>query len=285
MPPGFDAVAAMYEFFPWLKQLEGIGELLVSLVEQDTPPEAVAASIRDTDIYRTRFAGMESRRVKGLSAISEAAYLDLEESYRTLLRDYGVSGYLAPDVQSLRDFSSGLISEDISASELSRRLDAGYATVRDSGEFVGEAFEQFYGIRPTDEQLLLYALDADRGLREIENAVEVSLIGGEALRYGLNISRTRSEMLRQAGVSREMARTGFADVARETPQLKILAQIHNRDPLSQADLESLVFHDDPEVAKKRFQIFETALQEFSGQRAATTQTGGLLELVDRDRSL
>ncbi len=282
----FDAVAALYQYFPWLRQLEGIGDLLISFVEQDMPPEAIAAGIRDTDVYRQRFTGMESRRAKGLSAISEAAYLDLEESYRTLLRDYGVGGSLAPDIQSLRDFASGLIGEDISASELSRRLDAGYAQVVDSGEFVGAAFEQFYGIRPTEEQLLLYALDPDRGLKEIENAVEVSLIGGEAFRYGLNINRTRAEMLKQSGVSREMARTGFADVARETPQLKTLAEIHNRSPLSQMDLENLVFHEDPNVAKERFRIFETALNEFSGQgRAATTQSGGLLELVDRDRSV
>jgi len=286
MPEGFDAVESLYQFFPWLRQLEGIGELLVSFVEQDTPPEAIAAGIRDTDVYRTRFAGMESRRQQGLSAISEAAYLDLEESYRTLLRDYGVSGSLAPDIQSLRDFSAGLISEDISASELSRRLDAGYAQVVDNGEFVGAAFEQFYGIRPTEEQLLLYALDPDRGLKDIENAVEVSLIGGESFRYGLNISRTRAEMLKQSGVSREMARSGFADIARETPQLQTLAQLHNRNPLSQTDLENLVFHDDPEIAKERFRVFETALNEFGGQgRAATTQEGGLLELVDRDRSV
>ena len=286
MPPGFDAVETMYQFFPWLRQLEGIGELLVSFVEQDMPPEAVAAGVRDTDVYRERFVGMESRRAQGLSAISEAAYLDLEEGYRVLLRDFGVGGALAPDVATLREFSAGLIGEDISASELSRRLDAGYAQVRDNGEFVGQAFEQFYGVRPTDEQLLLYALDPDRGIKDIENAVEVSLIGGEAFRYGLNINRTRAEMLKQSGVSQEMARSGFSDIARETPQLETLARLHNRNPLSQQDLESFVFHEDTSVAQERFRIFESALNEFSGQgRAATTESGGLLELVDRDRSL
>jgi len=284
---GFDAVEAMFSFFPWLNELPGIGDLLVSYIEQDTPPEAIAAGIRATEIYKERFPGMAARQTQGLSAISEAEYLDLEESYRTLLRDYGLSGYFASDAQGLQDFASGLIGEDISASEFSRRLDAGYAQVVDNGVMVGQIFQQYYGISPTTEQLLLYALDPDRGIKDIENAVQVSLIGSEALRYGLNLSRTRAEMLREAGVSRELARSGFADVARETPQLQALAKIQGINPLSQSDLEDLVFHEDPEIAKQRFQIFETALTEFAGGQVAraVTPQGGLTELVDRDQSL
>lgn len=283
---GFDAVEEMLAAFPWLNALEGISDLLVGLILSDTPPEAIAARIRETPQYKARFPGMAGRVTGGFGPITEAEYLELEDSYRNLFREYGLLGALAPNIDEFRKLASDWIAGDISATEMSRRLDAGYAVVRDSGALVKQSFQQFYGIEPTDEQLLLYSLDPDRGLRDIENQVQTSLIGGEALRYGLNINRTRTEMLREAGVTREMARTGFADVARELPQLKTLAQLHSRSPLSQADLENFVFHDDPEILRERFRVFESALSEFSGGAPSATTAGGVVsELIDLDPSV
>ncbi len=283
---GFDAVDAILAAFPWLNQLEGIYDFIVGLVINDTPPEVVASQVRQTEQYKARFPGMSERVGKGYAPITESEYLQLEDSYRGLLREFGVLGYFGSTELDMREFASQQIGSDVSPAEMSRRLDAGFAQVVDSGAAVQEAFEQFYGFKPTEELLLLHALDPDRGIREIENQLQTVLIGGEALRYGLNITRIRSEMLASSGISREMARSGFADVAREQPQLQTLARLHNTAPLSQVDLENFFFHEDPEVQQKRFRVFETALNEFGGAApAATTQQGGLLELVDRDRSV
>lgn len=283
----FNAVQAIWEAFPWLKQLgPDIFELVTQMVIGDTPASVIASEIRKTEQYKVRFAGMARRTERDLSPITEAEYLESEDTYRTLLREYGVLGFYGDTEADFRRFAAGQIGADVSPAEMSRRLDAGVAQVIDAGVEVQDAFEQFYGFRPTENLLLLHALDPDRGLREIENQLQTVLIGGEALRYGLNITRIRSEMLAQSGISREMARSGFADVAREKSQLQTLARLHSITPLSQTDLEDFFFHDDPEVLKQRFRVFETALSEFSGgapQR--TTRSGGLVELVDRDLSL
>ena len=283
----FDAVDAIRAAFPWLDQLgDEIYDLITSLVITATPAAVIAAEVRKTDQYKVRFAGMAARVSRGRNVITEAEYLDLEDSYRTLLREFGVLGYYGASEDDFRAFSAGQIGADVSATELSRRLDAGVAQIVDSGAEVQDAFEQFYGFRPTEELLLLHALDPDRGLREIENQLQTVFVGAEALRYGLNITRTRSEMLAQSGVSREMARSGFADVARETPQLQTLARLHSVTPLSQTDLEDFFFHEDPKVLQERFKLFETALGEFSGGAPApTTRGGSLVELVDLDPSL
>ncbi len=286
-PDDFDAVDAIRAAFPWLDQLgDDIYVLITDLVISATPAAVIAAEVRKTDQYKVRFAGMAARVSRGRTVITEAEYLDLEDQYRTLLREFGVLGYYGASEDDFRAFSAGQIGADVSATELSRRLDSGVAQVVDSGPEVQDAFEQFYGFKPTEELLLLHALDPDRGLREIENQLQTVFVGAEALRYGLNITRTRSEMLAQSGISREMARSGFADVAREGPQLKTLARLHSVTPLSQTDLEDFFFHEDPEVLQQRFKLFETALGEFSGgapQR--TTRSGGLAELVDLDPSL
>ena len=284
---GFNAVQAVWEAFPWLAQLgNDIFQLVTDLVLADTPAAVVASEIRKTDQYKQRFPGMEARASNGLTTITESEYLQTEEAYRGLLRDFGVLGYYGASLEEFQTFAARQLGGDVSPAEMSRRLDAGMAQVIDAGVDVQDAFEQFYGFQPTQELLLLNALDPERGLREIENQLQTVLIGGEALRYGLNITRIRADMLRESGVSREMARTGFADVARETPQLETLARLHSLTPLSQTDLEGFFFHEDPEVQQQRFRLFETALGEFGGgapQRQ--TRTGSLTELVDRDLSL
>ena len=282
----FDAVEEIRIAFPWLEQIPDLYPFITDLVLDDTPPEVIAARVRETEAYKVRFPGMQERISKGLGPINESEYIEMEDSYRNLLREYGVLGYYASTEDELRQLSAGLIGSDVSPAEMSRRLDSGFAQVVDAGEEVKQAFQQFYGFAPTDELLLLHALDPERGVREIENQLQTVYIGGEALRYGLNITRTRAEMLSQSGISREMARTGFADVARETPQLQTLARLHNLGPLSQTDLENFFFHEDPDVQRQRFKVFESALNEFRGAApAATTSEGALLELVDRRRSL
>jgi hypothetical protein len=283
----FDAVLAIWEAFPWMAQLgQDIFDLVTNMVINDTPSSVIASEIRKTDQYKVRFPAMQERAAKGLNPITESEYLDLEESYRNQLRQAGLLGYYGANLDDFRQFAAGQIGGDVSAAEFSRRLDAGVAQVVDAGAEVQAAFEQFYGFSPTEELLLLHALDPERGVREIENQLQTVYIGGEALRYGLNITRTRAEMLQQSGISRELARTGFADVARETPQLETLARLHNLGPLSQVDLENFFFHEDPSVQQERFRIFQTALGEFGGGAPQqTTRTGGLLELVDRDLSI
>ena len=170
--------------------------------------------------------------------------------------------------------------------ELSVRLDKGYATMVDSALGVKETFREFYGIEIDDATLLTYFLDRDLGLLEMERVIGASKVGGAAMKYGLNITRTRAELLSGEGITEEMARRGFADVAREAPQLETLARMHSFNPLSQEDLESFVFHEDPGVMRRRRRIFDTALASFAGSGASSvTAQGALSELVDLDRSV
>ena len=278
----FNAVEAIIDAFPWLADLgPEIYDLIVSLLLDDAPSEVILSEIRQTDAYADRFRGIDARKTAGFNAISEFEYIQIEDAYRKLLTDFNLADIFIPDEDSFRNFVGERIARDISAAELSRRLDRGYAAVADSGIFVKEAFQQFYGFEPTDAQIALYFLDPTRGLEEIEAAAATSLIGGQALRYGLNITRIRADLLRQGGVSTEFASQGFADIAREQPQLESLAKIHSFSPLSQIDLEGFFFHEDPEIAKRRSRIFRTALGEFQGGSVAqTTRAGGLIQLLD-----
>jgi hypothetical protein len=271
---------------PWLIQLgDDIVDIVTTLILNDTPASLVAAEIRNTDTYRSRFAGLLARQEKGLPAISEREYLETELSFRNQLRNYEVFDLLFQSEDAFRDFAATQIGFDVSAAEMSRRLDRGFASVVDARPTVEEAFAQFYGVVPTDNALLAYFLDPVRGTSEIENQVAAAIVGGEALAYGLNITRTRAELFASQGVTQQFARQGFADIAREQPLIERLSTIHQFTPLSQTDLESFFFHNDPEIRRQRQQIFETALSQFRGPTARPLGEGGVTELIDIRRTV
>lgn len=274
------------EAFPWMKDLMGVWDIILSGVKNDLPDEIILSQIRETDSYKSRFPAMAARESSGFNPINEAEYLEYEDDYRQILRGYGVLGLLAPTERDLQDLFTDWIGGDVSPLELSGRLDRGYAALSDASPNIKDAFQTFYGVQIDDASLLTYFLDEDLGLQEMERVIAASAVGGAALQYGLSITRTRAELLSSEGITGPMAKQGFADVARETPQLQTLARLQGSDPLSQLDLEDFFFHEDPEIAKRRRKIFDTALAEFQGAGASSvTRRGALSELVDFDQSV
>lgn len=282
------AIAEILSTFPWIAELgQSVIQVIINGILNADPNEVITQNIRNTDTYKARFAGLIQRQADDLPAISERAYLEVERGLREQLRQFNLVGTLGlTDETAFRDFAAGLIGADVSVSEFNRRLDQGRALMNDSSEFVQSAFEEFYGTRVSDDILLTYFLDPDIGLELIEDQLATSQIGGAAFRFGLNISKTRAEILRTEGVSADLARQGFASIAQEEPVLSRLAQIHSFTPLSQQELEEFFFHQDPEVSSRRGRTFATALASFQeGGARNLTREGGLGELVARNRAI
>ncbi len=281
-------LAEILATFPWIRELgEEVIQVIVDGILNADPHAVITQNIRNTDVYKARFAGLITRQKGGLPAISERQYLDIELGFKDQLRQFNLMGTLGlMDEEAFRSFSADLIGKNVSVSEFNRRLDEGQALMRDSSEFVQNAFEQFYGVRVSEDLLLAYFLDPDIGLELIEEQITTAQVGGAAFKFGLNVSRTRAEILRTEGVTADLAQQGFANIAREQPVLTRLAQIHAFSPLSQQELEEFFFHQDPNVAGRRARTFDTALAAFQeGGARNVTREGGLGELVARNRSV
>ncbi len=282
------AVAEILATFPWISELgDDVVQVIIDGILNADSHAVITQTIRNTDVYKARFAGLITRQGSNLPAISEREYLDVERGFREQLRQFNLMGTLGlMEEDAFRAFSADLIGSDVSVSEFNRRLDQGQALMNDSSEFVQDAFEQFYGTRVSDDILLTYFLDPDIGLELIEDQLSTAAIGGAAFRFGLNVSKTRAEILRQEGVSANLARQGFASVAQEHPVLSRLAQIHSITPLSQQELEEFFFHQDPDVGARRGRTFSTALAAFQeGGARNISKQGGLGELVDPNRTV
>lgn len=282
----FDVVEQVLAENPWMRELEGIYDLLTELVIQDTPTPSIAAQIRDTQVWRDRFSGITQRQQAGLEAIDEATYLQLESGYYAQLREAGILGTLGLNNTSrFREWAAERIGANVSVGEINRRIDQGIAIAHDAAPIAQQTFRDFYGVEVSDDALLLWALDEDKGLQEIERQIAAARVGAEAFRFGLNITRTRAELLQREGITADFARRGFADVAREEPQLRRLARIHSTTELAQEELEDFFFHEDPEVQRRRQRTFSQALAEFQGTPGGVSRDGGLSALVDRNRTV
>jgi hypothetical protein len=230
--------------------------------------------------YQTRFSANAKRIAAGLSALSAAEYIHLEDQYQNVMRNYGLpASYYAKDPTGKQIGFDELLGGDVSATELEERLISAQDRVLKSNPEVLQALKTFYpGIGNGD--ILAYSLDPKNALKDIQRKVAAAEIGGAALAQGLATSVTGAEELAGFGVTKDEAQKGFINVAQMAPRGGLLSEIYNEAPYNQATATAEIFGTAgaAEAAQKRRKL--TALEEatFSGQsglgQGALSRNGG-----------
>jgi hypothetical protein len=242
--------------------------------------ESLRLALSQTPEYQTRFSANAKRIAAGLSALSPAEYIQLEDQYQNVMRNYGLpSSYYAKDPTGKQIGFDELLGGDVSATELEERLITAQDRVLKSNPEVLNALKTFYpGIGNGD--ILAYSLDPKNALKDIQRKVAAAEIGGAALAQGLATSATGAEELAKLGVTKDQAQQGFINVAQMAPRGGVLSEIYNEAPYNQATATAEVFGTAgaAEAAQKRRKL--TALEEatFSGQsglgQGALARNGG-----------
>jgi len=137
--------------FPWLDQIGLTPQFFQHLVATSASPDEIITTLRQQPQYRARFAGLW--RPDGSLRMTEAQYLNREQDYRTVLKQYGY-GQSYTDAQSL----VGFFDSEMDPNELKDRLDT-FKKVQDSGQHVKDAFYVYAGLDVTDEQLYQAMVD------------------------------------------------------------------------------------------------------------------------------
>ena len=169
--------------------------------------QALVYSIRDTDQYKTRFAGNSARMKKGLAELSPSEYIGLEDSYRQVMQSNGLpSGFYDQN----DDFSK-LIEGDVSPSELQDRVQQGYAVVAQSDPEVKRQMQTLYGV--TEGQLAAYFIDPERTAPLLKQQARAAQIAARSLEQGgIQLTGQFAENLASRGITEQQARAGFAEV-------------------------------------------------------------------------
>jgi hypothetical protein len=233
-----------------------------------TEGESLRLALSQTPEYQTRFSANAARIAAGLSALSPAEYIQLEDQYQNVMRNYGLPAtYYTKDTTGKQVGFEELLGGDVSATELEERLIAGQERVLKSNPEVLQAIKDFYGDSITDGNILAYALDPKNALKDIQRKVAAAEIGGAALAQKLATSAAGAEELVGYGVTKAQAQQGFADVAQMAPRGSALSEIYNEAPYNQATATAEVFGTAgaAEATRKRKRLTGLEQATFGGQ--------------------
>jgi hypothetical protein len=262
----------------------GLGSLVDSisnLLTDGTPPSEFGLRLRGTKAYQDRFKGNETRIAAGLSALSPAEYVALEDQYQTIMRNAGLpSSYYTKDKTGKQPGFEKFIGGDVSALELQDRISTAQSRVINANPEVTSALKQFYP-DITNGDILAYTLDPAQGLESIKRKVTAAEIGGAALsQTGLTTSLARAEQLQRYGVDKAAATSGYSTIGAGLQRGSQLAAIYEESPYTQATAEEEIFNI-PGAAKAR-----EKRQKITGLEKATFggQSGISSGALARDRA-
>jgi hypothetical protein len=273
----FDLLLAEFQRYG----LSALVEPLKNLITNDTSAGELTLLLRQTPAYQQRFAANKDRIAKGLTALSEKEYLNLEDQYQNIMRNYGLpaSYYAKGDLGRQEGFEK-LLANDVSATELEDRVMTAQSRVINANPEVKQALRSFYP-DITDGDILAYTLDPTKALTDIKRKVTAAEIGGAALGAGLKTSQLAAEGLAGYGVTKGQAQQGYGAIAEFLPTGEKLSQIYQESPYTQQQAEQEIFNlaDSAAAAKKRKRLSQLETGTFSG---SSGMSGGALS---RDRAI
>ena len=250
--------------------LETLVEPLKGLITGGASPSEFTIRLRESEPYKKRFAANAQRIAKGLTAVTEAEYLGLEDQYQNIMRNYGLPAeYYTRGDMGVQEGFNKFIANDVSAKELEDRVLTAQQRVLNSNPEVLASLKAYYP-DITNGDILAYTLDPTKGLTDIKRKVTAAEIGGAATQAGLNLTGARAGELGAAGITKEEAQKGFQTVAEVAPRGGQLAEIYKQSPYTQTTAEAEVFGlaGSTEAAKQRKKLTSLETAAFGGSAGA-----------------
>lgn len=253
----------------------GLGTLVEDikyLIQSNVSPSQFSLELQNTKAYQNRFAANKDRIAKGLSALSPAEYIGLEDQYQNVMRNYGLpASYYTKDATGKQAGFEKFLAGDVSASELEDRISTAQKRVINANPEVTTALKQFYP-DITNADILAYTLDPTQGLESIKRKVTAAEIGGAALQSGLTTNLARAEELQKYGVDKTAATAGFSTIGAGLQRGSELAAIYGQSPYTQATAEQEVFNISgaQEARKQRQKVTGLEKATFGGQTGLTS---------------
>ena len=247
--------------------LQALVEPLKGFIISGSSPAELTIQLQNSKAYQDRFKANEQRIAKGLSALSPAEYIAVEDQYQNIMRNYGLpESYYAKDTMGTQAGFQTLLANDVSATELEERVLTAQDRVLKANPEVSQALKAFYP-DITNGDILAYTLDPQKGLDAIKRKVTAAEIGGAAIGQGLKTDVTRAEQLAAAGVTKQQAQEGYQTIAEVAPRASLLSDIYQESPYGQTQAEQEVFNlaGSAEAARQRKKLTSLETAAFSGQ--------------------
>lgn len=176
-------------------------------LQNGATPDEIAVNIRTTPQWKQQYWMIDQRQKDGLPPISEAEVQSYRDTAYQLADTYGLPKGFVND-----QLIGQWIADDKSVSELDSVLKDGYDQVQKADPLVRQAFSDMFGVKNGDAALAAYFTDPSKAEPLLLQQAQAAQFGGNASRYGINLSAQDAMTLAQAGVTQDRAMTGFQHV-------------------------------------------------------------------------
>lgn len=178
------------------------GELLLNKSANE-----IILDLYQTPEFKQRFPAIDARRAAGLPALSPAEYIAYENQATQLMRAAG----FPPSFWDQPEDFTGLLSKDVSLSELSQRVNLYQRAVYQEPVEVRTALQQIYGIDAGS--MAAFLADPARALPIIQQQLDAAAISGQSqIQHFGPLTQTEAERLASLGVTEQQAAQGFGQV-------------------------------------------------------------------------
>ena len=258
--------------------LSSLVPVIRGYMEANLGVEQATLQLKTSDAYQKRFYGNTLRVNKGMNAISEAAYLDLENQYNNTLTAYGLKGYFGTSRDQQIAAMADVIGNDISAPEFADRIGTVVDRVQNANPTVKAALQAYYGVNDTD--LIKYYLNPKEGLAQLKmktSAAEIGAAAYDVLGKAGGIGSARAMEIAQAGVTQQQAMQGYKAIGDFLPTTQKLSDIYGEAGIQyaqqQAEQEVFNLSEAASAQRKRKQLAQLEAAKFSGSSGASSQAG------------
>jgi len=226
--------------------------------------------------FNARFSANAKRQEAGLTILSPADYLDMEQGYKKVLSSYGLTTF------NTQTYYDKFIANDVAVTELTDRVGLAYDRVLNDPN-VSNAFKKFYPSLTTTD-IVTGLLDPTNQYTQLEQKVRAAEIGGAALRQGLVTSELQSiaepskaysnvstqtigaNVLGEQGVTKAGAESAYGAIAAMLPTAEKLSSIYagQAEQYGQYQAEQEKLQGLASAARKRQELAALETAQFQG---------------------
>ena len=274
----FDQVQALFTTYGIIKAGDPASDALLATIKNlamsGAGADTISLQLQQSDAYKARFAGNETRRAAGLNVLSPAEYIATENAYDQILRASGVpTGFYNSSAEKAK-----LIGADVSASELQSRVDLAAKSISGEDPFYTQQLKNLYGLSQGD--MIAHVLDPAAAMPLLQQQTQSTTIAAAAARNATNVNLSTAQQLAGMGVTQAQAEQGFGNIASQLPGMQAIAsryQGYGDAGTVGTGLQAATFGApiagetaaQAETRLKRLQTQETSI--FGGSAGASTQ--------------
>lgn len=233
--------------------LEALSDWARQAIINDWSQEQFVLELYKRPEFKSRFAGMFALEAAGKPPISVDEYLAYEKTAHATAAMWGLT--------LSKTEVDNLIAGEVSNIELGARFDLTAEALFNSDD---ETVNELIRMNPTVQagDLMRYFMNPKEELGRLQSSFRQAQIAGAALRTGWGqLTETQASRLREVGLTREQAQTGFGELAR-------MGQVMNPFSLTEdiiTEEEQVQFLAGDVVAAARIEGRQKArLAEFAG---------------------